>query len=176
LVRAVRAASRLDRAAPASRAPGPPIHLRPGAVALVMVGGGAGAAARQALEAAVKSPHGFPLATLIANLAGAFLLGVLLEALVRGGADSGWRRRARLLAATGFIGAFTTYSTFAVETDQLVRAGRWATAAAYLVATVLGGLVVAGAGIAAPDLLGRRRPAASLPIDPDVDRERPVQT
>lgn len=165
-----------------------------------VAGGGVfGAAAREAVEQALPTPHhGFPLATMLINLSGAFLLGVLLEALVRAGADSGWRRRARLLAGTGFMGAFTTYSTFAVEADLLVRAGRGALAAVYVVATVAGGLVAAAAGIVVasrPRLQrvgGRRRagrlprvgqrpapyeaqegpwPGPALPVDPDVDEE-----
>lgn len=165
----------------------------------VACGGVFGAAARDAVEQALPTPrNGFPLATMLVNLVGAFLLGVLLEALVRAGADSGWRRRARLLAGTGFIGAFTTYSTFAVEADLLVRAGRGAVAAGYVLATVVGGLVAAVAGIVVssrPGLgrVGQRRrggrlprvgesPAPyqarggepgdpALPVDPDVDEE-----
>ena len=147
-----------------------------------------GAAAREATEQALPTAHhGFPLATMLINLSGAFLLGVLLEWLVRAGADSGWRRRTRLLAGTGFMGAYTTYSTFVVEADLLVRSGRAGLAAAYVAATVVGGLVTVAAGIAVAARPGWRRarsgrrrrrggpmaaaPGLGLPVDPDVDRE-----
>jgi CrcB protein len=131
-----------------------------------------GAAAREAVEQALPTPaHAFPAATFMINVAGAFVLGFLLEAVVRAGDDTGWRLRARLIGGTGFCGAFTTYSTLAVETVQLGRHGSWSTAAAYLVASVAAGLIAATAGI----VVGARRArgtVAWLPIDPDVDGRR----
>lgn len=139
-------------------------------MALVMCGGVLGAAARQAIEQALPATRrGFPAATLLINLAGAFVLGVLLEALVRSGEDAGWRRRARLVGGTGFCGAFTTYSSLAVETVQLARHGVWSTAAAYLAVSVVGGLLAAAGGIVT-GAAHARWTAALLPVDPDVDR------
>jgi CrcB protein len=147
-----------------------PLGLKPAAAALVMLGGGLGAAGRDAIgQALPAASHGFPEGTLMVNLAGAFILGVLLEALVRSGEDVGWRRRARLLGGTGFCGGFTTYSTLAVETLQLARHGVWSTAVLYVVVSVLGGLLAAVAGI----LVGAvhaRWSTAWLPVDPDVDQ------
>ena len=149
--------------------PHPVLHLRPSSLVMVLIGGVLGAAAREAVEQALPTSHGgFPTATVVVNLSGAFLLGVVLEALVRLGDDAGHRRRIRLLAGTGFLGAFTTYSTFAVESDLLVRAGHDLTATAYVLATVLGGLVASGSGIFAGTALAGRR-AVVLPVDPDVD-------
>ena len=148
-----------------------PLHVSPAAIALVMAGGVAGAAARDALAQAL-GPRTFPVATLVANLSGAFLLGLLLEALARAGDDGGRRRQLRLLAGSGFMGAYTTYSTFAVETVQLVHHAHAATAALYAAVTVVGGLVVVGAGIAvgaAGHAAVPRRPDRPLPMDPDVD-------
>ncbi|HET9733470.1 MAG TPA: CrcB family protein [Acidimicrobiales bacterium] len=162
----------LNRSAPPSgrRAPARSSHPTPLTVALVMGGGVLGASAREAVEQALPgSTRGFPTATFLINLSGAFVLGVLLEVLVRSGEDAGWRRRARLVGGTGFCGAFTTYSTLAVETAQLGRHGAWSTAAGYLAASVIGGLVVTVVGI----MVGAahaRRSAAALPVDPDVDR------
>ncbi|WP_264074632.1 FluC/FEX family fluoride channel, partial [Mycolicibacter minnesotensis] len=59
--------------------------------------------------------------------------------LTRLGDDSGWRRRARLCAGTGFCGAFTTYSTFALEIVLLGRHGHFGTAISYGVLSVVGG-------------------------------------
>ena len=136
-----------------------------------MAGGVAGAAARDALAQAI-GPRSFPVATLVANLSGAFLLGLLLEALARAGDDGGRRRQLRLLAGTGFMGAYTTYSTFAVETVQLAHHDRVGTAAVYAAVTLIGGLVAVGAGItvgAAGHAAVPRHPDRPLPMDPDVD-------
>ncbi|NUP58138.1 MAG: CrcB family protein [Pseudarthrobacter sp.] len=100
------------------------VHLHPGFVAVVVLGGIFGALARYALGAVLPAPGGWPLPTLAINLAGAFLLGALLEGLVRRGPDAGRRRILRLLAGTGFMGAFTTYSTLALETTTLLGTGR----------------------------------------------------
>ena len=84
------------------------------AVLLVGVGGFAGALARHAVSVAL--PTAFPWGTLAVNVAGAFLLGVV----VYGTAEL--RRlpeAARLVVATGFLSSFTTYSTFAAETAAL---------------------------------------------------------
>jgi CrcB protein len=127
-----------------------PLHLRPGAAAVVAVGGLAGTAARYGLALGLPTPvAGWPAATFVVNLVGAFLLGSLLEALARSGSDAGWRRRVRLLAGTGFCGSLTTYSTFAVEADLLVRNHAAWLAAGYLGASLIGGVAATAAGIAA---------------------------
>ena len=149
-----------------------PLHLSPLSTVLVICGGALGAAVREAIEQALpSSSRGFPAATLLINLAGAFVLGVLIEALVRSGDDGGWRRRARLAGGTGFCGAFTTYSTLAIETVQLARHGAWSTDVAYVAASVIGGLVAAALGIAVGAAHGRWT-TAGLPVDPDVDAVR----
>ena len=124
-----------------------PVHLHPGFVLVVVTGGVFGALARYGLSTVLPSPGGWPLPTLIINLAGAFLLGVLLEALVRRGPDAGRLRMIRLLAGTGFMGAFTTYSTLALETNTLLGAGRASDAVIYIAATLIGGAVATVAGI-----------------------------
>lgn len=126
-----------------------PVHLHPGFVLVVVCGGVAGALARYGLGTVLPSPGGWPLPTFVINLAGAFLLGVLLEALVRRGPDAGRLRVVRLLAGTGFIGAFTTYSSLALETNILLGEGRAADALGYVAATVIGGALATFAGIRA---------------------------
>jgi fluoride exporter len=136
---------------------GPSLHLRPGAAALVFVGGALGSAARYGLGLlAPTRAHSWPTGTFVANVVGAFVLGLLLEALVRRGDDTGWRRRARLFGGTGFCGGLTTYSTFAVEGVLLVRGHDPALAVGYLVGSVVAGLAATGAGIAVATTHHRR--------------------
>ncbi|KRE80389.1 chromosome condensation protein CrcB [Arthrobacter sp. Soil763] len=125
------------------------MHLHPGFVLVVVGGGVAGALARYGLGTVLPSPGGWPLPTLAINLAGAFLLGALLEALVRRGPDAGRLRVIRLFAGTGFMGAFTTYSSLTLETTTLLGAGRAGDALGYVAATVIGGAVATVAGIRA---------------------------
>lgn len=135
-----------------------PLHLRPGLVAWVALGGVVGAAARLGVIQVTPSPGGWPMATFLVNTTGAFALGLVLEALARAGPDTGGRRLARLWLGTGFCGAFTTYSSFAVDADQLLRTGRVGLALAYLAATLVVGALATGAGIAAAALVRRRTP------------------
>lgn len=145
-----------------------PVHLHPGFVLVVITGGTAGSLARYGLSTVLPSPGGWPLPTLIINVAGAFLLGALLEALVRRGPDAGRLQVIRLLAGTGFMGAFTTYSALALETHTLLGAGRTADALIYIAATLLGGAAATVSGIRAAAghhsrRTDRRRDAALRP-------------
>ncbi|MFD2332996.1 fluoride efflux transporter CrcB [Cohnella sp. GCM10020058] len=95
----------------------------------------------------------FPLATLVINLSGCLALGLFTAwATTRPGMPE-WLR---LGIGTGLIGAYTTFSTFSVETLTLLRDGRAGEAALYVGASVVGGLLFAWAGFR----LGERRPAA----------------
>lgn len=146
--------------APARSAALPPWRL----LALVAAGGAVGAPARWALALWLPGPaSGWPTATFTTNLVGAFVLGLLLEALARRGPDEGRRRAVRLAVGTGVLGAFTTYSSFALEVDQYLRAGQVALGVGYALATVAGGVLcaalgvlAAGAGPAAAGRQGRR--------------------
>lgn len=120
---------------------------------LVALGGAVGAPARWGLALWLPGPaSGWPTATFTTNLVGAFALGLVLEALARRGPDEGRRRAVRLAVGTGFLGAFTTYSSFALEVDQYLRSGQVGLGAGYALATVAAGLLCATAGVAA----GRR--------------------
>lgn len=123
------------------------IHLHPGYVGLVILGGVFGTLARYGLEAVIPTPGDWPLSTLLINLAGAFALGALLEGLVRCGRDLGRLRIIRLVVGTGFLGSFTTYSTLAVEASLLLDASRVSAALLYLSASVIGGACVTTLGI-----------------------------
>lgn len=133
-----------------------PLHHRPRAVALVAVGGALGTAARVGVGGAVGLAGGaagdWPWGTWTVNLSGAFLLGLLLERLARSGPDDGRRRDVRLLAGTGFLGGYTTYSALALDTVNLAGAGDVTAALAYAASSLALGVAAAGAGIA----LGRR--------------------
>lgn len=140
---------------------------RPAAsVALVAAGGTVGTALRFGLTLLVPPGLGVPVATLLANIAGAFLLGLLLEVLPALGPDRGLWRRLRLCLGTGVLGAFTTYSALAVETVALA-AGRPGAAVAYGLGTVIVGGLAAVAGI----ILARRLVRVLVPR-PRVERPR----
>ncbi|NHN54780.1 CrcB family protein [Calidifontibacter sp. DB0510] len=127
------------------------VHQDPALLGLVFVGGCAGTAIRAALEDAAPAHGGWPWATFLINLVGAFLLAALLEVLGRG-PDVGIRRRIRLGVGTGLLGGFTTYSTFAVEITGLGVAS----AIGYAVATVCLGVLAAAAGALFARRLGER--------------------
>jgi CrcB protein len=100
----------------------------------VVVGGAAGAVARYALGGWVQArrPH-FPWGTLAINLSGAFALGLLLPLLEV-------HPVLRALVATGFLGAYTTFSTFSYEAAALLQERDWRGGAAYVSSTVALGL------------------------------------
>ncbi|MCW3157241.1 FluC/FEX family fluoride channel [Micropruina sonneratiae] len=140
----------MDLTAAARRLPG-------GRSAVVLVGGTIGTAFRAALEAAFPAqPGGWPWATFLINLSGAFLLGLLLETLSRRGPDVGVRQYLRLGVGTGVMGGYTTYSTFAVETVRLLEHGAVLAALGYAVASVLLGLAGALGGMLLAGRLVRR--------------------
>ena len=114
------------------------------AVMAVAVGGALGAPARYVLGRSLHESAGVPLATLTVNLTGAFVLGMLLVLV---GERLAPTRYVRPFFGTGVLGAYTTYSTFAVETDLLVRHQRVGVACGYVAATVVGGLVAAWTGV-----------------------------
>jgi len=117
---------------------------RLGDLALVAGGGSVGTALRFALSTAVP-PSAAPLAILAINVAGAFALGALLEAVAhRPGPAS---TRLRLLLGTGVLGGFTTYSTLADDTAQLLDLGRWTAGSGYALLSVVLGLVAVVLGL-----------------------------
>jgi CrcB protein len=126
-------------------------------IAVVAAGGAVGTAAREAVSLAVPPAGALPVAILAVNLVGAFVLGVLLEALQRRGPDEGGRRLLRLAAGTGFCGGFTTYSTLAVGAAALLRTGPAVLGAAYGAGSVLLGVAVAWLGILVGTAIGGRR-------------------
>ncbi|SDR82969.1 camphor resistance protein CrcB [Paraoerskovia marina] len=116
-------------------------------IALVALGGAVGTAGRYGLALALPVVGGWPIATLTANLLGAFLLGLLTEALVRRGPETTGLRRLRLGLGTGVLGGFTTFSSLAFEIERLVSGGTAGVATAYAAVTLLGGFLACFAGI-----------------------------
>jgi len=116
------------------------------ALLAIAVAGALGALARYGLSGWVHrfAGPGFPAGTLSVNLAGCFLLGLLTE-LTR---HSGWiSPEARVWIGIGFLGAFTTFSTFGVETFRAAEAGDWHVVAWNIVLNVVGGLAFVLAGV-----------------------------
>ena len=116
----------------------------------VVIGGIAGTAMRIGLDALI--PHSdaqFPWSTLIINIVGSFVLGLLVARLWP--AAPAWLRA---LLGAGLLGSFTTFSAFAVSLVTITRAGDPLVALAYLLASV-----AAGIGAAALGLRTGRRPA-----------------
>lgn len=135
-----------------------PPHLRAAPIALVALGGTVGVAAREALTVVIPTLGALPLAIGLVNLLGAFLLGVLYEALTRPDGERPAARSLRLLLGTGFCGGFTTYSALAVDTALLLGDGQLGTAAGYALGTVLLGACATWAGIAVGHALATRIP------------------
>lgn len=133
-----------------------PPHFTPTFVAIVFAGGCIGTYARYWVGRELSTVT-WPTATLVVNLLGAFLLGLLLEGLARLGKDDGNRQVARLAVGVGFMGAFTTYSSFAVETSLLFRGGSQTGALIYIAVTIIGGLVATTAGIQIAAIHHKRR-------------------
>ncbi len=107
-----------------------------------------GTAARWAAEEQWPAhPGQWPLGTFLVNVVGAFVLGALLETLIKLGPDEGGRRRIRLTAGTGFCGAFTTYSAFSLEISLLGKDGHVWTAVAYALISVVVGVIAAATGV-----------------------------
>jgi len=104
-----------------------------------------GSLARLAISRALPVGTGsFPWATFWINVSGSFVLGVLATLILERWPPT---RFVRPFLATGFIGAYTTWSTFMVEIDELLAHGHAATAVAYLGASIVAGLAAAFLGI-----------------------------
>ena len=113
--------------------------------AAIALGGALGAAARYGIAQLITvSPDTFPWATFWTNVSGSFALGVVLALVIERFPPA---RFLRPFVATGFLGAYTTYSTFAVETDVLVKDGHVATAVVYVAASLVTGLVAVWCGM-----------------------------
>jgi fluoride exporter len=112
-------------------------------ILLTFLGGGTGAVARYLVGVGWGRVGGHVtpwLATLLINVLGGLLMGVLISCLaLRAGGD---QERWRLLLGVGVLGGFTTFSTFSLETVMMIQRKAWLTAAGYVSGSVI--LSIAG--------------------------------
>lgn len=91
---------------------------------------------------ALAGVRSFPWATLGINLTGSFVLGLIITA----GTERGWPDTTTVPIAVGFLGAYTTFSTFSFETYTLLRTDRAAVAMIYISVSMVGGILAAALG------------------------------
>ena len=115
-------------------------------VLLIAVLGGLGAASRFVVDGSIRTRWSrvFPLATLMINVSGSFLIGLINGAHLYHGLGPTWLA----VAATGFCGGYTTFSTAMAETVRLIQAGELRRATANAVGSVLLCLAAAALGVA----------------------------
>src|SRR6266404_1956031 len=115
-------------------------------IALIAIFGAIGTLARYGLQGVVQIRLGstFPYGTLVVNLSGCFLLGLIGQfTMNRMVISPDWR----VAIAVGFFGGYTTFSSFGWETAKLLEEGAWLRASAYVGASVVAGLLLSVAGI-----------------------------
>jgi CrcB protein len=113
----------------------------------VALGGSCGAVVRFLVSSGLYQwlGWGFPYGTLVVNVVGSFLIGLLTEALILQRVAISLEYRAAILV--GFIGAFTTFSTFSLETIYLIEQGSLSKAALNIGGSVLGCLFAVWIGL-----------------------------
>ena len=107
---------------------------------IVGIGGFVGAVVRYAIAVWIGQAWGraFPLGTFVINVSGSFLIGLLMTLFTeRYSFDPAWR----LLFVVGFLGAYTTFSTFEYETGKLINDSEWLFATMNVVLSVTAGFV-----------------------------------
>ena len=118
-----------------------------GVLVAIALGGSLGALARYGISRWINvAKDTFPWATFVTNLSGAFVLGLFLTVAIQRFPN---RRYPRPFFAIGFLGAFTTFSTMAVETVTLIKDRDALLGITYLLASIIAGLAMACAGIVA---------------------------
>jgi len=116
--------------------------------AMMVIGGALGAIARYQVASMIQTrmPVGFPYGTFVVNVSGCFVMGIVTVLLTdRLVVHPNWR----FLIPIGFIGAYTTFSTFELETFLAVSEQAWSTAIANVVISVVAGFLALWAGFVA---------------------------
>jgi protein CrcB len=126
-------------------------------VAVIAVGGFLGGPTRYLLgQAFPTAAHTFPTTTLVINVTGSFVLAVLLVCVIEVWPPT---RYVRPFGAVGFLGAYTTFSTWMVDADRLLASGRYGFALLDVFGSLFAGLVATALGIfLARAVLVRRSP------------------
>ncbi len=122
------------------------------AVLLVALGGALGSVTRYLVGGWIADRLGvsFPYGTLVINLTASFVIGFFLAfAQERAGLNPYWR----LFVAVGFVGGYSTFSTYEYEAVRLLQDGEMLFAAIYLVGSMAGGAIAAITGIAVGSLI-----------------------
>lgn len=136
-----------------------PGRVQPDVLAVIALGGMIGASARYGvIQLLPTGSEQFPWATFLENLAGSFLLGLLLVVLLERFPPS---RYVRPFLATGILGAFTTMSTYQLEIALLFKDGHPLTAIVYGLGSIAAGLALAYAGVHTGRLAPSRHPEAT---------------
>ncbi len=114
-------------------------------VVAIALAGGAGAAARFVVDGLVRArtTSVFPLATVVVNVTGSLLIGLLAGAALFAGLGPTWLA----VAATGFCGGYTTFSTAMLESVRLVQAEEWRWAVLNALGTLVTCVAAAAAGV-----------------------------
>ncbi len=114
---------------------------------IVFLGGGFGAAMRHGINRlALHWNTDFPLNTMLINILGCFIMGLLTSWFTFRGEDSS--QHLRLLLTTGILGGFTTFSAFSIDAALLWQRGQMLQAGGYVLGSVLLSLVAVFAGLA----------------------------
>lgn len=110
------------------------------------IGGFLGANARYiaSREILQRVGAGFPYGTLVVNVTGAFLIGIIVTILANRGISD---PTVRQLVVVGFLGGYTTFSTYTMEAVSMIQDGRWGSALAYIAGSNVIGLLACAAGI-----------------------------
>jgi len=110
----------------------------------VALGGALGASLRYLAVQLVETPSGFPLATLLVNILGSFLIGICYVLIMEKALLSElWRP----ILMAGFLGGLTTFSAFSLEAVYLFEEGRWQMALSYVVFSMVFCILAAFSGI-----------------------------
>lgn len=114
---------------------------------LVFLGGALGTLVRYLIDAFFEPVAGLAVDILLINLAGAFLLALVVGRITGVGTPTAQQMRFRLFFGTGAMGGFTTYSTLAFHVASLGDQGRWGAGLAYALTTLLMGAALSFLGL-----------------------------
>ena len=111
---------------------------------LILIGGATGALSRVIISELIEKTQFlfFPLGIISVNILGCFLLGILINLI-----DPKYEEIYEPLLLIGFLGAFTTFSSFSKETFQLIEQGNWLAVLSYIIFTVIGCLIATWIGM-----------------------------